>query len=114
MPATAGFWPPVFTNPAYRQQIRQSLGGMLVAAVPGVDHRDQRMLHSHHGGAFLGMAHGTDIGVAGDDPYGVGHALALGGGGGACVGKTDDAAAQPGRIYETEVTKNFKLGGLTI
>ena len=62
-------------------QVNEGLGGVVVAAVPGVDHRDGGV----HGGpqrrALLGVAHGDDVGVAAHHPGGVGHRLPLGGAG---------------------------------
>ncbi len=60
------------------EQVRQCLGGMLVAAVSRVDDGDARKACRAHGRALQGMAHGGNVRVAGDDTNGIGHAFALG------------------------------------
>ena len=44
--------------------------------------------------AFLGVAHGDDVAVAGDGVDRVGHGFSLGGGGGVRAGKAQNAAPQ--------------------
>ena len=63
------------------QQVRQGLGRVAVAPVPGVDHRDVGVFRRHQGRALLGMADGDDIRVAGDHLGSVRNALPLGRGG---------------------------------
>ena len=43
-------------------QVRQGLGGVVVAAVTGVDDRHQECMRCHQRRALLGVAHGDDIG----------------------------------------------------
>ena len=75
-------------------QVRQRLGGVVVAAVTGVDHRHQRVLRCHQRRALLGVAHGDDVAVGADHPDGVRHALALGGGGAGGGGKAQHLSAK--------------------
>ena len=74
------------------QKIRQCLGRMLVAAVAGIDHGDHRAHGGNQGRAFLGMAHGADIRVAGDDAHGVSDGLSLGRGRAVRAGKAQNFA----------------------
>ena len=67
---------------------------MIVAAVTGVDDGDAGRPGGNVGRALLGVAHGDDVGVAADHPGGVGHALALGGGGGTGFAEAQHRAAQ--------------------
>jgi len=76
------------------QQVGQRLGGVVVAAVPGVDDRDGHVLRRHPGRALLEVPHGDDVREAFHGLGRVGHALALGHGAAAGVGKADDLAAQ--------------------
>ena len=76
------------------QQVGQSLGGMEVPAVTGVDDGHTGGTGSHQRSALLRMAHGDNVGVAAHGAHGVGHALALGGGAALGTGKADDIAAQ--------------------
>ena len=80
--------------PVQGQKVRQRLGGVVVAAVAGVDHRDGGVHGRYQGRALLGVAHGDDVRIAADGFGGVGYALALGGRGGIGRGKADDIAAQ--------------------
>ena len=59
-------------------QVGQGLGGVLVAAVTGVDHRDAGITAGAQRGTLFRVAHGDDVGVAGHHTDGVGHTLALG------------------------------------
>ena len=63
--------------PVNGQQIGQRLSGVVVTAVPGVDHRQLRAVGRHQRRAVLGVAHGDDIGVAADGLDGIGYAFAL-------------------------------------
>ena len=74
-------------------QVGQGLGGVLVAAITGVDHRNAGVAGSTQRRALLGVAHGNDIGIAGYHPDGVGYALALGGAGHVLAGKAQHMAA---------------------
>ena len=67
---------------------------MVVTAVTGVDDGNSGGPGRHHRGAFLGVAHGDDVGIAAYNPHGVSHALAFGGGGGRCLAETQNRAAQ--------------------
>ena len=75
-------------------QVGQGLGGMLVAAVTGVDHRDAGVAGSTQRCALLGVAHSHDVGIAGHHTDGVGHALAFAGAGHVLTGKAQHMAAQ--------------------
>ena len=75
-------------------QVGEGLGGVLVAAVAGVDDRDAGVAAGPQGSALLGMAHGHDVGIAGHHPDGVGHALTLGRAGNILTGEAQDMAAQ--------------------
>ena len=75
-------------------EVRQGLGGVVVAAVTGVDHRHQGVLRCHQRRALLGVAHGDDVAVGADHPDGVRHALALGGGGAVGGGEAQHLTAQ--------------------
>ena len=76
------------------QKVGQRLRGVVVAAVAGVDHRHVRLHRGHQRRALLGVAHGDDVRVAGDDFHGVGNALALGGRGRGRLGKAQHLPAQ--------------------
>ena len=80
--------------PVDGQQIRQGLGGVVVATVSGVDDGYQRVAGGHQRSTLLGVAHGDDIAVTADGADGVGHALALGGGGAAGGGEAQHLPAQ--------------------
>ena len=77
-----------------RQKIGQSLRGMGVAAVAGVDDRDARILRSHQRRALLEVTHGDDVREAADHAHGVGHRLALRHRRGVGVGEADDLTAE--------------------
>ena len=70
------------------------MGGVLVAAVTGVDDRDAGITAGAQRGTLLGVAHGDDIGVAGHHTDGVGHTLALGSAGDRFTGEAQHMAAQ--------------------
>ena len=74
-------------------QVGQGLGGVLVAAITGVDHRNAGVAGGTQRCALLGVAHGNDIGIAGYHPDGVGYALALGGAGHVLAGEAQYMAA---------------------
>ena len=76
------------------QKVRQSLGGVVVTAVAGIDHGDTCLADGHHRSAFLGMAHGNDVSVAANGAHSISHALALSGGGGGCGTEAQHIAAQ--------------------
>ena len=76
------------------EEVRQGLGGVVVSAVTCVDDGDQAVHSRHQGRALLGVAHGDDVRVAGDGAHGVGHALALGGGGALGLGEPQHLPAQ--------------------
>ena len=80
--------------PVDGQQIRQGLGGVVVATVSGVDDGYQRVAGGHQRSTLLGVAHGDDIAVTADGADGVGHALTLGGGGAAGGGEAQHLPAQ--------------------
>ena len=84
--------PPLF--PVNGQQVRQGLGGVVVAAVTGIDHGNGGIEGCHKGRALLGVAHGDDIRVAADDPCRVGYALPFCAGGAGCLGKAQHVSAQ--------------------
>ena len=84
--------PPHF--PGNGQQVGKGLGGVIVAAVSGVDDGDGGRLTCHIGCALFGVAHGDDVCVAADNFGGVRHAFALGGGGRTGLAEADDASAQ--------------------
>ena len=65
-----------------------------MAAVAGVDHRDGGVEGGYQGGAFLGVAHGTDVRIAGDHADSVGYAFALGGRAGGGRRKAKNTAAE--------------------
>lgn len=66
------------------EHVCQGLGGMLVAAVSGVDDGDVGVAGGHIRSALLEVAHGGDVRVAGDHADGIRHAFALGGGRAVC------------------------------
>ena len=80
--------------PIDRQKVCQCLGRMVVSAVTGVYDRDACGSRRNQRRAFLGMAHGDDVGIAANRADSICHALAFG-----CrtaVGgrKADNVAAQ--------------------
>ena len=75
-------------------QVGHGLGGVLVAAVARVDDRDAGVAAGAQGRTFFRVAHGHDVGVAGDHADGVGNAFALGGTGNVLTRKTQHMAAQ--------------------
>ena len=76
------------------QKVGQRLGGVVVAAVAGVDDGHGGFHGRDHRRALLEVAHGDNVGVASHHADGVGHALALGRGAVGRIGKADDVAAQ--------------------
>ena len=76
------------------EQVGQGLGGVVVAAVTGIDDGNGGIHGCHQRCTLLGVAHGNDIGKAADGLCGVGHALALGGRGTGGIGEAQDLAAQ--------------------
>ena len=80
---------------AYCEKIGQRLGRMLMSAVSGINYGNAGFLTGNHGSTLLGVAHGADVCVAGDDADGVGYAFALGGGRGSGIREADDTPAQP-------------------
>ena len=77
-----------------RIQIKEGLGGMLMAAVPGVDDRYPGIVRDHFSGALPGMADDADIRVAADYLGGVRDAFPFSQGAGADIRSSDNAAAQ--------------------
>ncbi|MPM97051.1 hypothetical protein SDC9_144224 [bioreactor metagenome] len=75
--------PPFF--PLYGQQIRQRLRGVKMPAVARVDDRDVDVAGGHQRRALFGVAHRNDVGKAGNDPRGVGHAFAFRGRAAGCL-----------------------------
>ena len=75
-------------------QVGHGLGRVLVAAVACVDDRDAGVPAGPQRCALLGVAHGHDVGVAGDDADGVGHALALGCTGDGLAREAEDMSAE--------------------
>ena len=67
---------------------------MLVAAVAGVDHRDTGITGRAQRRAFLGVAHGCDVGIARDDADGIRYAFPLGCGRGVGACKAEHRAAK--------------------
>ena len=61
----------------YGHEICQSLCRMLVAAITRVDNRYARKLTGNHRCTFLGMTHGNNVGIAGNDANRVGDALSF-------------------------------------
>ena len=74
-------------------KIRQSLGGMLMPAVAGIDNRNARKLARDHGSTFFRVTHGNDIRIAGDHTNRVGNTLSLTGG--ACIGRLESENGAP-------------------
>ncbi len=85
---------------AYGHEVRQGLGGVLVAAVARIDHRDAGVAGSAQRCALFGVAHGHNVGVAGDYADGVGDAFTLGSAGNVLARKTQHVSAevQHGRL----------------
>ena len=81
-------------QPVDGEQVGEGLGGMLVAAVAGVDEGAVHLGSGHGGSALLGMAHGDDVGIALHGAHGVGHALTLGGRAGIGRRKTQHLATE--------------------
>ena len=61
----------------FRQKIRQSLRGMLVTAVAGIDDRNGSVVSGNRGSTLLRMTDDHDIGKTGDDARRIGHGFAL-------------------------------------
>ena len=76
------------------EQVRKGLGGVVVAAVPGVDHRHRRLVGRHQRSALLGVAHGDDVRKAAHRPGGIRHALPLHGRRALGLGKAQNLSAQ--------------------
>ena len=76
-------------------QVGHGLGGVHVAAVPGVHHRHMGVQGGRLGRALPGGAHDHHVGVVGHHPHRVLHALPLGHRGGVGVGKAEHRPAQP-------------------
>ena len=67
---------------------------MLMTAVTGIDYRNPAVAGGTQRGAFLGMAHGGDVGIAADDADGVRNGLAFGSAGDARVGEAQHLPAE--------------------
>ncbi|MPM31614.1 hypothetical protein SDC9_78170 [bioreactor metagenome] len=80
--------------PVNGQKVGQGLGGVVVAAVSGVDNGDLRPLGGGKGRTLLGVAHGDNVRVTAHGADGVRHRFALCGGGGRRFGKAQHAAAK--------------------
>ena len=80
--------------PVYSQKVCQSLGGVVVSAVAGVDYGYLRHLGRGIGRPLLGVTHCDYIGIAADGPHRVPHSFSLGRRAGAGLGKAKNAAAQ--------------------
>ena len=65
-----------------------------MAAVARVDDRDAGVAAGAQGRTIFRVAHGHDVGIAGDYTDGVGNAFALGGAGNVLTRKTQHMAAQ--------------------
>ena len=76
------------------QQVCQGLGGMVVAAVTGIDDGNGGSAGGNIGRALTGVAHSDDICIAADRLGSIGNALALGSGGGTGFGEAQYRAAQ--------------------
>ena len=63
----------------YGQQIDHGLGGVVMSAVPGIDHRNPGIHGSPQRRTLLGMPHGDDVRITADHPRGICHRLAFGG-----------------------------------
>ena len=84
--------PPLFAVDGH--EVGQRLRGVVVSAVARVDDRDLRVHGRDQRRALLGMAHGDDVAVTADGADGVGHTLALGGGGAVGGGEAQHLPAQ--------------------
>ena len=62
-----------------RQKVGQGLRRMLVSAVSRIDDGNQRFHGSDERSALLGMPHGSDIRVTGNNAHSIGNALPFGG-----------------------------------
>ena len=80
--------------PVDGQQVGQRLGGVVVAAVTGIDDGHFCHLCGGIGRALLGMAHGDDVGVGADDAHRVADGLAFRCGAAAGLGEAQHTAAQ--------------------
>ena len=80
--------------PVDRQQIGKCLRGVVVSAVPRIDHRDGSIYRSYQRRTFLGMAHGDNIRVAGDNLCCIRNTLPLGGRGALRLGEADYRSAE--------------------
>ena len=76
------------------KEVGKRLGGVVVTAVARVDHGNGRVAGGHEGRTLLEVAHRDYVSVAADDLGGVRHALPLGRGGRARVGKAQHLAAK--------------------
>ena len=75
-------------------QVGHGLGGVHVAAVPGVHHRHMGVQGGRLGRALPGGAHDDDVGIAGDHLDGVLQGLSLGNGRGVRIGEAEHRPAQ--------------------
>ena len=80
--------------PPNGQKVGQRLGGMIVSAVPGVNHRDPRFGAGNQRCALFGVTHGDNIGITSHNPDGIRHALPFGRGRTLRLGKAQNLSAQ--------------------
>ena len=75
-------------------QIGHGLGGVLVAAVTGIDDRDAGVAGSAERRTLFGMAHCHDIGIAGDHTDGICNAFSLGSAADGLAREAEDMSAE--------------------
>ena len=76
------------------KQVGKSLRGVLMPAVSGIDNRYSGFLRGNQWGAFLWMAHGAYVCIAGNHTDGIRNTFPFGSGAGVCTGKAKNASAQ--------------------
>ena len=74
--------------------VQQGLGGVAVAAVTGIDHRDLAVKGSAQRGPLFWVAHGGNIRIAADNADGIRNGFTLGSTGNTGIRKTQHLAAQ--------------------
>ena len=74
--------------------VQQGLGGVAVAAVTGIDHRDLAVKGSAQRGPLFGVAHGGNIRIAADNADGIRNGFTLGSTGNTGIRETQHLAAQ--------------------
>src|SRR5215831_16211226 len=84
-----------FLLPSQNKQVAEGLGGMLAAAVSGVEDRTRRVLRRNPRGSVMGVAQYDQVGVGAYYPDRISETLPFRGGTRSHIGFADARAAEP-------------------